>query len=77
MPYNITISAVPAMPADFRPGRKSTYTPILQTMNIGDSFKFPANRRSNTYGMAKRAGIKVRTTTQKAPRNKVLVFRVA
>ena len=65
------------MPFDIRRGRKSQYRAELLKMDLGDCFTWPARMRSNCYGMAKRAGIRVKTTTENAPRNKVNVFRVS
>lgn len=65
------------MPFDIRPGRKSQYRQSLLKMDLGDCFTWPERMRSNCYAMAKRAGIRVKTTTENAPRKKVHVFRVS
>ena len=73
----IHITNLIAMPFDIRPGRKSKYRSALRAMEIGDSFKWPASQRASCYRMARSAGIRVKTTSENAPRNKVNVFRVS
>ena len=73
----IKVTNLIEMPFDIRRGRKSKYRQELLKMDLGDSFTWPERMRGNCYGMAKRAGIRVKTTKQNAPCNKVNVFRVS
>ena len=74
---NIHITHLIEMPFDIRPGRKSKYRKSLLTMELGDSFLWPEQTRGSCYRMARAAGIRVKTTCENAPRNKVRVFRVS
>jgi hypothetical protein len=73
----IRITNLVPMPFDIRAGRKSKYRHELLKMYIGDCVTWPERARANCYRMARSAGIRVKTTKEKAPRNKVHVFRVS
>lgn len=77
MPFKINITNDVQMPSDIRAGRPRVYAAQLRYMEIGQSFTFPSRQRATCYRMARQAGIRVKTTSKNAPRNKVHVFRVA
>lgn len=73
----IHITNLVPMPFDIRAGRKSKYRQELLKMDLGDCFTWPERARASCYRMARSAGIRVKTTKENAPRNKVHVFRVS